>query len=85
MILHPWGPLRMSEMEETPTQPLQGVEEQEALTSILRGTASETGTRFFSALVQNLSVVLHTQLAWVTEYVEDEQSLEVSLSNCRIH
>ncbi|HEU4684627.1 MAG TPA: sigma 54-interacting transcriptional regulator [Nitrospira sp.] len=39
-----------------------------ALRAILEGTATETGHRFFAALVQNLAKALCTHGAWVTEY-----------------
>jgi hypothetical protein len=38
------------------------------LQTIMDGTASETGSRFFRALVKNLSQALGTHGAWVTEY-----------------
>jgi PAS domain S-box-containing protein len=42
-----------------------------ALAALVAGTASETGERFFAALVENLSRALGTKAAWVTEYLED--------------
>jgi len=50
------------------SKPLQDLETDEALRAILQGTATETGHRFFSALVQNLANALGTHGAWVTEY-----------------
>ena len=41
------------------------------LRSISDGTASETGARFFRALVKNLSQALGTHGAWVTEHLPD--------------
>lgn len=41
------------------------------LRAISDGTASETGDRFFRALVKNLSRLLGTYGAWVTEYLPD--------------
>ena len=41
------------------------------LRSLLDGTASETGARFFRALVKNLSRALGTHGAWVTEHLPD--------------
>jgi len=47
-----------------------------ALRRILEGTATETGERFFTALVKNLSRALNTHGAWVTEYVAESRSLK---------
>lgn len=55
--------------------PFKGVEENEAIRSILEGTSSEVGEAFFASLVENLSKVLHTYGAWVTEYIEDKKYL----------
>lgn len=60
---------------ETQRVPFKGVEENEAIRSILEGTSSEVGEAFFSSLVENLSKVLHTHGAWITEYVEDKKHL----------
>jgi PAS domain S-box-containing protein len=49
--------------------------ETDALRTILRGTARETGERFFQALVENLAAALGTHGAWVTEYVPETRSL----------
>src|SRR5947199_1327562 len=49
--------------------------EQAALRMILEGTASETGERFFMALVENLARTLGTAGAWVTEYLPDSRRL----------
>lgn len=40
------------------------------LRAISDGTAAETGSGFFRALVKNLSIALGTHGAWVTEYLE---------------
>ncbi len=56
--------------------PLRGLDEDAALRSILEGTATETGERFFTALVQNLSRALNTHGAWVTEYFEASRRLK---------
>lgn len=41
---------------ETRTQPsVSGIDETAALRSIVEGTATETGERFFAALVENLA------------------------------
>lgn len=50
-------------------KPLQDLETDVALRAILEGTATETGQRFFEALVQNLAKALGTHGAWVTEYL----------------
>jgi len=42
---------------------------------IWEGTASETGERFFMALVENLARALGTHGAWVTEYVPEGRTL----------
>jgi formate hydrogenlyase transcriptional activator len=47
----------------------------DALRTILKGTASETGERFFFALVENLAQALGTHGAWVTEYLPESRSL----------
>ena len=51
------------------------LDEDAVLRRILEGTATETGTPFFRALVHNLAAVLGTHGAWVTEYVEDSRRL----------
>jgi hypothetical protein len=50
-------------------KPLQDLETDVALRAILEGTATETGQRFFEALVQNLAKALGTHGARVTEYL----------------
>ena len=55
--------------------PFRGVQENEAIRAILEGTSTETGRGFFGSLVDNLSKVLNTHGAWVTEYLEDEGRL----------
>src|SRR5262245_33088778 len=55
--------------------PLQSLDEDVALRSILEGTATETGERFFQALVRNLARALNTEGAWVTEYIEEADRL----------
>jgi hypothetical protein len=47
----------------------QSLSEHAALRLIIEGTASETGTEFFRALVKNLAAVTNTAGAWVTEYL----------------
>jgi PAS domain S-box-containing protein len=56
--------------------PLRDLDEDAALRSILEGTATETGEKFFASLVQNLSRALNTHGAWVTEYIEASQRLK---------
>ena len=48
---------------------------QPALQAIFQGTASETGERFFMALVENLARALGTRGAWVTEFLPVERRL----------
>ncbi|MEQ9619076.1 MAG: sigma 54-interacting transcriptional regulator [Deltaproteobacteria bacterium] len=55
--------------------PFKGVEENEAIRSILEGTSTAIGEAFFASLVENLSKVLHTYGAWVTEYLEETKRL----------
>ena len=55
--------------------PFSRLDEDAALRRILSGTATKTGTDFFDALVQNLARALNTQIAWISEYLEDINSL----------
>jgi PAS domain S-box-containing protein len=55
--------------------PLRDIDQDAALRSILEGTATETGERFFAALVENLAKVLKTHGAWVTEYLPESRRL----------
>jgi len=55
--------------------PLRDLDEEAALRSILEGTATETGERFFAALVENLAKALRTHGAWVTEYLPESRRL----------
>ncbi|HKU42702.1 MAG TPA: sigma 54-interacting transcriptional regulator [Polyangiales bacterium] len=48
---------------------------QAAVQLIFQGTASETGSRFFKALVENLARALGTHGAWVTEYLPTDRRL----------
>ena len=57
------------------SQPLAGLETDEALRAILEGTATETGQQFFAALVENLAKALSTHGAWVTEYFPERRRL----------
>jgi PAS domain S-box-containing protein len=61
---------------ETLTQPsMGGIEETAALRSIVEGTATETGERFFAGLVENLAKALGTYGAWVTVYLAESREL----------
>ncbi len=53
----------------------QFVDENAAIRLILEGTASETGDRYFAALVRYLCQALDVAGAWVTEYIEEPQRL----------
>jgi PAS domain S-box-containing protein len=57
------------------TLPLKGLDEGAALRSILEGTSTETGERFFAALVENLARALNTHGAWVTEFIAERRRL----------
>lgn len=63
-------------MKSDPLLPVRGLDEEAALRTILEGTATETGERFFQALVQNLSKALGTHGAWVTEYFPETRRLK---------
>jgi PAS domain S-box-containing protein len=56
--------------------PLANLNEETALRTILEGTATVTGERFFEALVENLAKALHTHAAWVTEYFPESRHLK---------
>jgi PAS domain S-box-containing protein len=55
--------------------PLQGLDENAALRSIVEGTATHTGDRFFQTLVESLARALGTHGAWVTEYLPESRRL----------
>ena len=55
--------------------PLQEIDVDAALRTILEGTATETGAGFFRALVKNLAEALGTHGAWVTEYFPESRRL----------
>jgi GAF domain-containing protein len=63
----------MHEDESPP--PLHGLDESTALRSIVEGTATATGARFFATLVESLARVLNTHGAWVTEYLPESRRL----------
>lgn len=54
---------------------LGGFDDEAALRSILEGTATGTGERFFTALVENLARAIKVHGAWVTEYMEGPRRL----------
>ncbi|MDR4459107.1 MAG: sigma 54-interacting transcriptional regulator [Nitrospirales bacterium] len=56
--------------------PFTNLNEETALRTILEGTATVTGERFFEALVENLAKALDTHAAWVTEYFPDSRRLK---------
>ena len=51
------------------------IREDKILRFLIEGTVSETGTEFFRALARNLSEVLQTCGAWVTEYLPESRRL----------
>jgi PAS domain S-box-containing protein len=63
-------------MAKTIQHPLQNFDVDAALQTILEGTSTETGERFFAALAKNLSQALNTYGAWVTQYIEECRRLE---------
>jgi len=63
-------------MQENFQQPFTNLDEETALRTILEGTATETGERFFESLVENLAKALHTHAAWVTEYIPESRRLK---------
>ena len=56
--------------------PLQDIDLDAALRTILEGTATETGEQFFKALVKKLAAALNTHGAWVTEYFPESRRLK---------
>src|SRR5260221_6090730 len=56
--------------------PLQDIDVDAALRTILEGTATETGEQFFKALVKKLAAALNTHGAWVTEYFPQSRRLK---------
>jgi PAS domain S-box-containing protein len=62
-------------MQATQPVPARIADENTALRTILEGTATATGGRFFDALVTSLAKVLDTHSAWVTEYLEETRQL----------
>ena len=75
-------------MTKRDSLPLRGLDEEAALRTIIEGTATWTGERFFAALVENLCKALNTQGAWVTEFLEESRrlrSLAFSMGGQWIH
>jgi len=60
----------------TPQMPFTNFDEETALRTILEGTATETGERFFETLVENLAKALYTHAAWVTEFLPESRRLK---------
>jgi PAS domain S-box-containing protein len=58
-----------------PASPVSDDPAQAALQVVFQGTASETGERFFKALVENLARALGTRGAWVTEFLPAQRRL----------
>jgi PAS domain S-box-containing protein len=56
--------------------PLQNIDVDAALRTILEGTATATGEQFFQALVKSLASALNTHGAWVTEYFPESRRLK---------
>ena len=53
----------------------RGLDEDATVRVILEGTATETGERFFAALVENIAKALNTYSSWVTEYIAESRQL----------
>ena len=47
------------------------------LRSLVEGTASETGQRFFATLVKSVAEALSVHAVWVTEYLEEKDRKSV--------
>jgi len=69
------APVRAEAMSADQHIPFHGINEDTALRVILEGTATETGERFFKALVKSLAAALNTHGAWVTEYFPESRRL----------
>ena len=57
------------------TSRFENLDLDQALRLITEGTAAETGTSFYSALVKALASTLNTSGAWVTEYLPESERL----------
>ncbi|MEZ5446441.1 MAG: sigma 54-interacting transcriptional regulator [Gammaproteobacteria bacterium] len=62
-------------MARAEKQGIARFDEDAALRTIVEGTATATGQRFFAALVESLARALRTQGAWVTEYMPESRRL----------
>ena len=60
-------------MQDSESSLFFGIDEDAALRSILEGTATETGERFFISLVEHLAAALKTHGAWVTEFLSEKR------------
>src|SRR4051812_33688911 len=67
---------RMIRMTDVDRTALLDLDEDAALRTILQGTATETGERFFYALVENLARALNTSGAMVTRYRPEKRQLQ---------
>src|SRR6516165_3162189 len=67
---------RVIRMADTDRMPLLDLDEDAALRTILEGTATQTGERFFYALVENLAKALNTHGAMVTRYRPEKRQLQ---------
>lgn len=67
---------RVIRMADTDRTPLLDLDEDAALRTILEGTATATGERFFYALVENLAKALDTHGAMVTRYRPEKRQLQ---------
>jgi GAF domain-containing protein len=63
-------------MTDKDRMPLLDLDEDAALRTILEGTATETGERFFYALVENLAKALNTHGGMVTRYRPEKRQLQ---------
>lgn len=63
----------MQSNRKTPTR--EKFDDDLLLRSLVEGTASETGSRFFHAVVKNFCQALGTHGAWITEYLPKVQRL----------
>ncbi len=50
-------------------------DEDAVLRNIIEGTVTHTGEEFFRSLVENLSLALGTEGAWITEYISETRKL----------
>src|SRR5262249_3375181 len=67
---------RVIRMADTDRMPLLDLDEDAALRTILEGTATATGERFFYALVENLAKALDTHGAMVTRFRREQRQLQ---------